>query len=137
MHWESQVFKARHVVVPKTRVSGFVGRCHGEMGVRQVEQGFSLFFAKFDDFSKYSSPKALWNFENIINHAKSFEKEWRKALGLKPIFSADSGHPICQQVIFTPIVASNYTFFGRKVLSMIVQLLPYSFIYIAMLWKNL
>ena len=40
-----------------TRKFGFgVGKCREEMGLGQVEQGyFFIFFAKFDDFSKWST----------------------------------------------------------------------------------
>jgi len=42
------------------------------MGLRKVEQGlssfFDLFFGIFDDFSKWSTPKALSNNNNIEGH---------------------------------------------------------------------
>ena len=49
-------------------------QCHGEMGLRKVEQGSSSFFAMFDDFSKWSMPKALQNFLKIIKYGKNLAK---------------------------------------------------------------
>ena len=50
-------------------------RCHGEMGLGPIEQGFSSFFAKFfayvfDNFS----PKELRNFEKSSNMPKIWHK---------------------------------------------------------------
>ena len=39
-----------------------------------LQQGFSSFIAIFDDFSKWSTPKALWNFEKSSNIGKKEEK---------------------------------------------------------------
>ena len=47
--------------VPETRVSGFGSAEVKWVFKRQVEQGFSSFFGIFDDFSKWSVPKALLN----------------------------------------------------------------------------
>ena len=41
----------------------------GEMGSKQIQQGFSSYFAIFDDLSKWSVPKVLWNFENSSDMA--------------------------------------------------------------------
>ena len=43
-------------------------------GKYTVEQGFSLFFAIFDDFSKWSVLKAVQELENSSNMAKNEEK---------------------------------------------------------------
>ena len=44
-----------------------------KLDLRQVEQGFSsFFFAKFEDFSKWSVPKALQKFDKCQKLKKSF-----------------------------------------------------------------
>ena len=54
--------------LPKTRI-GFQ-LCHGEMNLKQIEQGLSSFslliFAIFDDFLKGNVQRVLRNFEKII-----------------------------------------------------------------------
>ena len=66
----------------------------GEMGfLRQVEQGFSVLFAecfgKSDDFSQWSIPKALQNFEKLSNMPKIWQKMKKSLvqLALKTHFS--------------------------------------------------
>ena len=52
------------------------GKCGREkMGLRQVEQGFASFFAKFDDFSKWTVLKELENFEKSSNMPKKISKK--------------------------------------------------------------
>ena len=48
---------------------------HGEMGLRQVEQGSSSIFGIFDDFSKWSMPKGVEKLWKVINYAKKFGKK--------------------------------------------------------------
>ena len=49
------------------------------MGLRQVEQGLSLFFAKcfgiFDDFSKWGAPNVLRNLEKSSNMPKKIRQK--------------------------------------------------------------
>ena len=40
----------------------------------------------FDDFSKLSTQRALWNFEKSSLKPKILVKKWRKALALNPVF---------------------------------------------------
>ena len=64
--------------VSKTQISGFECACaivRGEIGFGQVEQDFSSFFAKFDDCSKWSTPKALQNFKKSSNMTKRISKK--------------------------------------------------------------
>ena len=76
---------------------------HGDiMGLRKFEQGFSSFFAIFDDFSKWSMPKPLGNFGKSSNMAKNVEKPCSTCLN--PIFwlgtrQLDFGYPFCHYVI--------------------------------------
>ena len=66
-------------------------KCHGEMGLWQVEQGFSSFLAKifgiFDDFSKFL--QHLWHTSlyEITKYAKNLAKNEEKPCStcLKPI----------------------------------------------------
>ena len=57
--------------VPKTQVLGTYPKpgfyVPAEIGLRQVEQGFSSFLAIFDYFSKWSVLKVLQNFEKSSN----------------------------------------------------------------------
>ena len=61
---------------------------HGEMGGRQIEQGFSSFFAIFHDFSKWRAPKALCNFEKSSNMTKIWQKMKKRLvqLAFNPFF---------------------------------------------------
>ena len=58
--------------------------CYEEIGLRQVEHGFSSFFPKkffgiFDDFSKWRAPKgALRSFEKSSNMSFVLKKGWQK-----------------------------------------------------------
>ena len=63
------------------------------MSLRQVEQGFSSFFAKFDDFSKWGMPKWLQNFEKSSNMPKKMAKneEILSSICQKPIFLLNLG----------------------------------------------
>ena len=61
--------------VPETRVSGFGSAMEV---LRQVEQGFSSFFAqifgRFDDFSNFHGALGMLHFEKSSNMPKDWEK---------------------------------------------------------------
>ena len=74
------------------RVSG-TRRSNVEKWVEgKSNNAFSSFFAIFDDFSKWSTLKALWNFEKSINLANNEEKPCSTCL--QPIFQLISGSMI-------------------------------------------
>jgi len=62
------------------------------MDLSHVEQGFSSFFAIFDDFAKWNKPKVLRNFEKSLKYnSKNEEKSYSTCL--KNHFSANSMYP--------------------------------------------
>ena len=68
-----------------TRNLGFgFWMCHGEMGLRQVEQGFSSFFDKFLAylmiFQSFRSTFSMLRCSTLKNIGQKFGKKWRKAL---------------------------------------------------------
>ena len=79
-------------------VSGF------RNALRQVERGFSSFFCLifgiFDDFSKYSAPKALRNFKKSSNMPKKLAK------------NEETPYSTCRKPIFLLITDSQKSNFG-------------------------
>ena len=86
-----------------------------EMGWRQVEQGFSSFFAKcllFDDFSKWSLPKKI--LQNLEKSSNTYSKNLGKMNYFYYYFNARFGTKIVHSDIANDHLATPISKFGSS-----------------------
>ena len=86
--------------------------CCGEMGLRQVELGFSSFFAIvlgiFDNFSKWSAPKVLQSFVQLA--LNPFLHSMRNSVKTR---NPGFGYPIRHYIATYTTIYISYSPFGK------------------------